>query len=154
MSIFSTLPPSFGYSAILWIPGMMIYGLIAGGPVMKARKEFGVKYPNLYATPGHHDKADQFNAVQRGHQNFLEMNHAVQAMALFGSLYSENAAWANVAGAVTFYLGSWLYSAGYAKHWNVEGGRYKSGGGIKWLGVLTALATSVMTGLQIAGVIE
>jgi glutathione S-transferase len=153
MSILSNLPASFGWSALLWVPGMTIYGMMAGGPVMKARKEFKVDYPNLYATPGHHDKADQFNAVQRGHQNFLEMNGSIQAMALFGSLYSENAAWANCVGAVLFYIGSKLYASGYATHWNVEGGRYKSGGAIKWIGFLTALVTSVMMGLQVAGVI-
>ena len=35
---------------------------------MKARKDFDVKYPNLYATPGLHKHADAFNSVQRGHQ--------------------------------------------------------------------------------------
>jgi glutathione S-transferase len=39
---------------------------------MKARKEYGIGYPNLYATPGYHDKADEFNRVQRSHQNYME----------------------------------------------------------------------------------
>ena len=132
---------------------MTIYGLVAGGPVMKARKEFNVDYPNLYATPGHHDKADQFNAVQRGHQNFFEGSSATQAMALFGSIYSSNAAWANCVGALLFYIGSHLYATGYAKYWNVKAGRYKAGGALKWVGFLIALITSVMTSLQVVGII-
>jgi len=36
---------------------------------MQARKEFGIEYPNLYAsrTIDGDVKANQFNAVQRGH---------------------------------------------------------------------------------------
>jgi hypothetical protein len=77
----------------------------------------------------------------------------VQAAALWGSLYSKNAAWANFAGALLFYTGSWLYASGYSTHYKVEAGRYKTGGWIKWFGILTALVTSVMTCLQMAGVI-
>jgi glutathione S-transferase len=75
MSVLANLSPAFGWSALLWVPGMTVYSLIAGVPVMKARKKFEVKYPNLYAVPGVHKHADAFNAVQRGHQNFLEMSH-------------------------------------------------------------------------------
>ena len=75
MSLLANLSPAFGWSTLIWIPGMTIYGIYAGGPVMKARKKFDVKYPNLYAVPGVHKNADAFNAVQRGHQNFLEMSH-------------------------------------------------------------------------------
>jgi len=39
--------------------------------VSKARKQYGVKYPTLYA-PGSDDSANAFNCVQRGHQNSLE----------------------------------------------------------------------------------
>lgn len=48
-----------------------VANVMMGGPVMKARKRFEVKYPNLYAVPGVHKDADAFNRVQRGHQNML-----------------------------------------------------------------------------------
>ena len=58
------LSQAFGWSALCWIPGMMLYGFIAMGPVMRARKAFDVQYPNLYGVPGVHKHADEFNAVQ------------------------------------------------------------------------------------------
>ena len=39
--------------------------------VMKARKHFGVEFPDLYAKETNPNKA-AFDAVQRGHQNVLE----------------------------------------------------------------------------------
>ena len=39
--------------------------------VMKARKRFGVEFPDLYAKESNPNKA-AFDAVQRGHQNVLE----------------------------------------------------------------------------------
>ena len=54
------------------LPNLLLHLLLnAMQPVMKARKEFGVEYPNLYATPGYHKEADAFNRVQRGHQAVL-----------------------------------------------------------------------------------
>ena len=91
--------------------------------------------------------------IQRGHQNFLEMSHMVQAAAVWGSLHSDTAAWANVVGAILFYVGSSLYSSGYKAHYKVKNGRYKSGGWIKYFGIITALVTACMTSLQVAGVI-
>jgi hypothetical protein len=177
---------SFGYAVLAWVPGAFVANMVLSGPVMAARSKFGVEYPNLYAVHGHHKNVDEFNAVQRGHQNFLyvsacvselgalgayargpshaanqcpppsaragrETIHAVQLMALFGSLHSEKAALANVVGAACFYTGAYLYGKGYAKHWNKKNGRYKSGGAIKYIGILAALVTSVMTGLKISG---
>ena len=148
------LNDAFGYAVLAWVPGAWIANVVLSGPVMAARAKYGVKYPNLYAVPGQHKNADEFNAVQRGHQNFLETVHAVQLMALFGSLHSEKAALANVAGAVCFYTGAYLYGKGYAKHWDKENGRYKTGGAIKYIGILTALVTSVMTGLKMSSLLS
>ena len=63
-----------------------VANFMMGGPVMKARKRYDVRYPNLYATPGVHKEADAFNRVQRGHQNMLETMPNVIAMALVGGL--------------------------------------------------------------------
>ena len=57
-----------------------------GGVVMKARQSMKVYYPNLYATPGHHDKADAFNRVQRGHQSLFEGISDFRSMALIGGV--------------------------------------------------------------------
>ncbi len=84
----------------------------------------------------------------------MTLQQTVQAAAIWGSLYSDNAAWANFTGGLLFYIGSSLYASSYSKHYKVEAGRYKTGGWIKFFGVLTALVTSVMTCLQMAAVIS
>ena len=38
---------------------------------MQARKKYGIKYPNLYAPPGHKNE-EAFNCAQRAHQNTVE----------------------------------------------------------------------------------
>ena len=50
---------------------------VMSGLVMKARKELDVKYPNLYATPGYHKNADEFNRIQRGHQKSVSVAQAI-----------------------------------------------------------------------------
>eukprot|EP00621_Florenciella_sp_RCC1693_P008171 CAMPEP_0182545540 /NCGR_PEP_ID=MMETSP1323-20130603/34674_1 /TAXON_ID=236787 /ORGANISM="Florenciella parvula, Strain RCC1693" /LENGTH=90 /DNA_ID=CAMNT_0024756697 /DNA_START=35 /DNA_END=303 /DNA_ORIENTATION=+ len=50
----------------------LVSSIALAGRVMSARKEFKVEYPNLYGVPGVHKQADDFNKVQRGHQNMLE----------------------------------------------------------------------------------
>ena len=120
MSIQSLLPDGYGFAAFLWIPGMYMFHWVLSGSVISARKEFNVKLPNLYAVPGVHKKADEFNAVQRGHMNMMETNHYLQLMALFGSCYSSNAAYANAVGGVANMVGCSLYMKAYKKYYNVN----------------------------------
>mmetsp|Transcript_12377 Transcript_12377/g.17999 ORF Transcript_12377/g.17999 Transcript_12377/m.17999 type:complete len:115 (+) Transcript_12377:86-430(+) len=72
------LPDSYGY--VLLFCGVLpsVTNVVLGFPVTKARKEFDVQYPNLYATPGFHKKADEFNRVQRGHQHLIGKNKLIQ----------------------------------------------------------------------------
>jgi len=53
---------------------------------MKARKKYNVPYPNCYAVPGYHKNADEFNRVQRSHQNYMEGLDQYIAMTLLGGL--------------------------------------------------------------------
>ena len=111
------------------------------GGVMKARKKLKIPYPNLYAVPGHHDKADEFNRVQRGHQNYLEMLDDFRLMALIGGLKNP---YLNAFGGVCFSLGSYLYQVGYSDmSLDVKFARHKKGAMIKWVGYLIALGTSI-----------
>ena len=52
-----------------------------------------------------------------------------------------------------FCVGCYLYALGYAANEKNGKGRYKSGGGVKYIGTLTALFTSVYAGLSLAQVI-
>ena len=62
------LPDEYPYVLFAAIVAPFITSFVMGGKVMSARKKFNVQYPNLYATPGFHKEADEFNRVQRGHQ--------------------------------------------------------------------------------------
>ena len=68
----SFVPDEYGWVLLLAGAGFFITSAMLGGPVMNARKQYNVPLPNLYATPGYHDKAEAFNRVQRGHQNMFE----------------------------------------------------------------------------------
>ena len=112
-----------------------------GGKVMKARKDCDVPYPNLYAAPGFHKKADEFNRVQRGHQSYFEMYTNVAAMCLVGGLKHPILA---AAASVIFSVGSVFYQTGYADTTlDVKTARYKKGGHLKFVGVFLGMYTMV-----------
>jgi len=104
---------------------------------MKARESCDVQYPNLYATPGFHKKADEFNRVQRGHQSFFEMAPSAAVMGLIGGL--KHPIVCTVA-SVLFSVGSVFYQIGYADtSLDVKMARYKKGGMLKWIGFFPIL---------------
>jgi len=112
-----------------------------GGKVMAARKEFNVQYPNLYATPGYHKNADDFNRVQRGHQNSFEMITTFTVASLLGGLKYPIA---NSVFGVLFSLGNCLYLKGYADtSLDVKTARYKKGGALRILGLLASVGSTI-----------
>ncbi|KAK1926236.1 hypothetical protein DB88DRAFT_155646 [Papiliotrema laurentii] len=82
--------------------------------VMKARKESGVAYPNLYATDAE-AKADpkkhRFNCVQRANQNSLENVTFVLPLSLFFGLFHPKLA---TAFTLTYIVGRIGYTLGYS----------------------------------------
>ena len=78
--------------------------------VMKARKKYGVKYPNLYAPPGHKNE-EAFNCAQRAHQNTVESQALfLVELVIVGLFYPLFAA---TCGAL-YSVGRILYGYGYA----------------------------------------
>jgi glutathione S-transferase len=135
------VPFAYGYVLLSVGVGSFVVTTLMGGPVMAARKRFAVPYPNLYATPGYHKQADEFNRVQRGHQNMFESLPQVMAMTLIGGLKYPTT---NAAGFALYLLGSYLYLKGYADtSLDVKMARYQRGGGLKWLGVLWAMGSTI-----------
>ena len=105
--------------------------------VMAAREKYNVGYPNLYAVPGFHKNADEFNRVQRSHQNFLEGLPSYLVLLLLGGLKYPIA---NAVGSCFFFLGSILYQKGYSDpSLDVKMARHKKGGPIKYIGLFTSL---------------
>ena len=80
--------------------------------VMKARKKYGIKYPNLYAPPGHKNE-EAFNCAQRAHQNTVEgMAMFLVELVIVGLFYPLFAA--SCGG--LWSVGRILYGYGYAKN--------------------------------------
>lgn len=108
---------------------------------MAARKKFNVMYPNLYATPGYHKQADEFNRVQRGHQNSFELMTTFTVTSLLGGLKYPIAT--SVYG-VLFSLGNCLYLLGYADtSLDVKTARYKKGGMLRIVGIMASMASTI-----------
>lgn len=95
------------------------------------------QYPNLYATPGYHKDADDFNRVQRGHQKVYEHLSDFRAVAFIGGLVHP----LTCAGCgIVYSLGNYLYMAGYSDtKLDVKLARLKKGGPMNMLALLTAL---------------
>ena len=78
--------------------------------VMQARKKYGIKYPNLYAPPGHKNE-EAFNCAQRAHQNTVESQALfLVELVVVGLFYPLFAA---TCGAL-YSVGRILYGYGYA----------------------------------------
>jgi len=145
-----TVPASYGYVILTTVVGgLFVTPTVLGGLVMTARKDCDVPYPNLYATPGVHKKADQFNRIQRGHQNMFESLTAFGAANLLGGLRHPLAC---TAFAVMYSVGCYLYLLGYSDiSLDVATARYKKGAAIKVVGVLGAVGACISFAAQISG---
>jgi len=131
------VPNTYGWVVLGAGVGSVICNIVLGGPVMKARKQLDVPLPNLYATPGVHKHADEFNRIQRSHQNYMEMLDSYIAMTLLGGLQHPIAC---AVGTVFYYIGAILYQKGYIdKSLDVNMARYKKGGALKWIGFFTSM---------------
>mmetsp|Transcript_25224 Transcript_25224/g.31804 ORF Transcript_25224/g.31804 Transcript_25224/m.31804 type:complete len:149 (-) Transcript_25224:161-607(-) len=137
------VPDNYGY--VLLCCGVLpaFTNFYLSTKVMGARKAFNVKYPNLYATPGYHDKADDFNRVQRGHQHVLESISDFRICSIIGGL-----AYPNVVACcgIIYSLGNILYMEGYKDtKLDVSTARLKKGGPIQFLAVLVVMVCSALS---------
>jgi glutathione S-transferase len=104
-----TFPEGYGYVFAV-LGGSFFMNAYLTYNVVSARKKYGIKYPALYAPPGHNFE-NEFNSTQRAHQNTLESYSLTMfQMALNGLVFPVTSA---TCGAV-WVLGRVLYGAGYA----------------------------------------
>ncbi len=109
MSTFQ-FPKGYGYVfSVLGASGFMnIYLMLK---VSKARKEYNVDYPDLYARESN-EKKKEFDCVQRAHQNTLESYPIVMLqMVLGGMVYPV---WSAIFGGI-WTVSRVIYGYGYAK---------------------------------------
>mmetsp|Transcript_30907 Transcript_30907/g.45795 ORF Transcript_30907/g.45795 Transcript_30907/m.45795 type:complete len:153 (-) Transcript_30907:149-607(-) len=143
------VPSTFGYVVLSCVVGPMVATFAMSGEVMSARKKYNVGYPNLYATPGFHKQADEFNRVQRGHQNMLELVGIFIPAALVGGIKHPIAA--SVFG-LLFTVGNVLYQRGYSDlSLDVKKARHLKGGPLRIIGFFGAVGTTISFSLSCLG---
>jgi len=130
-----SLPNDYGYVIITGIgAGLMV--MWKGFRVGKARKQYGVEYPDMYSK-----ESKTFNCIQRAHQNTLENLAQFYFLLTTGGLscprLAAAAGWVWIAGRVVYALG---YSTGEPKK--------RVNGVFGYLGLLTLLGCSVHTAIQ------
>lgn len=104
---------------------------------MSARSKYKVEYPHLYAVPGFHKEVDEFNRIQRGHQNLFESLTTFGVCNLLGGLKHPIACSIM---AVLYSVGCVLFMEGYKDtKLDVKMARYGKGGALKWVGFLEPL---------------
>jgi glutathione S-transferase len=135
------VPDKYGFVILCSTVVPWVSSQIMAAAVMKARDKFNVQYPNLYATPGFHKQADEFNRVQRGHQSVFESLTTFTAVSLLGGLKYPIAV--SIYG-ILYSAGNILFQVGYSDtKLDVKTARYKKGGGLKWVGYLGSVGACV-----------
>ena len=71
LSDITGLKSNFGLIGIVMLFNIYIL-LYLGSNVGAARNKYGVKYPTMYADKKENKHANEFNCIQRAHQNSLE----------------------------------------------------------------------------------
>lgn len=86
-----------------------------GGRVVRARVQYNVKLPHLYAANAPNQNGIQFDCVQRSHQNFIETYAQVVLVTLFTAFVADRP---NTAGGMLLLicLGRVLYALGYSRN--------------------------------------
>lgn len=145
-----TVPENYGYVILSTVVlPWFVSNVVMAAKVMKARKKCDVKYPNLYATPGQHKYADDFNRVQRGHQKIFESLTHFTIMSLIGGL--KHPVVCSVGG-VFYCLGNFLFQKGYADtSLGVDKARHMKGGPIQYIGIFGSLGSCISIAASMCG---
>jgi len=104
------LPQYYGWFLISII-GVFAMNCVQISMVYNARKKFGVQAPNLYAPHGH-KFAEQFNCIQRAHQNTLEVLPLTLIFAIITAFFHPIL---TASFLTTFSIGRIIYAFGYSK---------------------------------------
>ncbi|XP_045171400.2 microsomal glutathione S-transferase 3-like isoform X2 [Mercenaria mercenaria] len=100
-----SLPENYGYVVLTGV-GSIFVNMWMAINVGKARKQYEVKYPQLY----HPEPNHVFNCIQRAHQNTLEGSSTFMFLLLTSGLqYPKTSAVAGLA----YLLGRIIYAKGY-----------------------------------------
>ena len=129
------LRPAHGLPIVAGV-GTWMSGMWMSGKVMAARKQYGIKYPKLYADASDGEAGHKFNCIQRGHQNTLENMPMILLFTGITSVFypATGAAFLGI-----WTVGKVLYFNGYAS--GDPNARNTQGGPISYIGLLGAIGT-------------
>ena len=139
--IVELLDPNYGYVVFVALDSIFVNMWMAMN-VVRARKEFNVKYPIMYSNENGGD--NKFNCIQRAHQNTLEGYPAFLALLLLGGLQYPRIS----AGAGAIYL---LGRVAYAKGYSSGEAEKRKYGAVGYIGSLILLGNSVSLGAHLLG---
>ncbi|KAK0059065.1 microsomal glutathione S-transferase 3 [Biomphalaria pfeifferi] len=134
------LPADYGYIALVVAESWILLNYL-GFQVMKARKKYDVQYPKLYS-----ETSNEFNCIQRAHQNTLEVYPQFLAFLLLGGLQMPR---------LSAVLGNiWLVSrVVYAHGYYTFDPSKRNRGAFGYIGLLGLLVNTVLFGLNSTGFI-
>ncbi|TMW56479.1 hypothetical protein Poli38472_006489 [Pythium oligandrum] len=115
--------------------------LWAGGKVGRARKQYGIEYPQMYAEKSDRD-AWAFNCVQRAHQNMLENVPIFLATLFVSAIFRPG--YAAIFGLVRV-LGFIAYVQGYAS----GNPKKRFQGAFGYIGMLGGLVLAIEAGIKL-----
>ncbi|BFZ09552.1 hypothetical protein BsWGS_12591 [Bradybaena similaris] len=135
-----TVAGEYGYVAFVVVLGWAMLNYLAFR-VMQARKKYNVNYPNLYSKT-----SDEFNCIQRAHQNTLEVYPQFLVFLLLGGLQFPKL---SAVFGVIFIASRFVYAHGYYTFEPANRNR----GAFGYIGLLGLIANTVLFGLNSTGFI-
>ena len=143
-----SLPRAFGLVALVNVVGASFTVVALSFKVGKARKDYGVELPTMYAA-GKDAKSVKFNCVQRGHQQALETFPMFLAASLVGGVrYPVSVA----AFGLLWMKARFAWAEGYAT--GDPKNRYANAWGyFIWTGLMGTFTACGAVGLELLGVI-
>lgn len=128
---------------MLVLVAYVFLNLWMGFQVGKARRNYKVFYPTMYAIESENKDAKLFNCVQRGHQNSLEWMPVFFVILLLGGLQHPTIA-AGLGG--IYIVARFFYFKGYAT--GVPDNRLKIGG-LNYLALLGLIICTASFGINL-----
>ncbi|PWZ53497.1 mRNA cap guanine-N7 methyltransferase 1 [Zea mays] len=142
MAVSIELTKEYGY-VVLVLVAYVFLNLWMGFQVGKARRNYKVFYPTMYAIESENKDAKLFNCVQRGHQNSLEWMPVFFVILLLGGLQHPTIA-AGLGG--IYIVARFFYFKGYAT--GVPDNRLKIGG-LNYLALLGLIICTASFGINL-----
>jgi glutathione S-transferase len=145
------VPDKYPLIILINLVGPSFVNFALAGYVMGARKRLNVQYPNLYATPGYHDKADEFNRIQRGHQHLFESISDFRTCSLVAGLKFPVLV---IVCGVLYNVGNYMYMLGYKDtKLDVATARLKKGGFLAFFADMVLMLSAAWSALSLCDIV-